>query len=98
MRPLSIPTHILAHLQHKTRLLEKVDKIRAGIENLKKGDPEVSVVIPAYNEEESILQTLSSLSAASTQKSVEIIVVDNNSTDKTAELVGRCGARCISER
>lgn len=97
MRPLSIPTHVLPHLQDKNQLLQRIQEIKTGIDNMKRGEPEVSVVIPAYNEEESILQTLSSLSASSTRKSVEIIVVDNNSADKTAELATACGVTCIRE-
>jgi glycosyltransferase involved in cell wall biosynthesis len=44
---------------------------------------DVSVVIPAYNEEKSIAKTLDSLVAQKTKSSFETIVVDNNSTDKT---------------
>ncbi len=48
----------------------------------------VSVVIPAFNEEDYIEQTLFSLlkSEQQTQINYEVIVVDNNSTDKTIEL------------
>jgi glycosyltransferase involved in cell wall biosynthesis len=98
MRPLSIPTHVLAHLHDKHQLLQRIHLIKEKVDNLKRGEPEISIVIPAYNEEESILQTLSSLSASTTGKSVEIIVVDNNSKDKTAELAEACGARCILEK
>lgn len=48
----------------------------------------ISVVIPAYNEQQYIAQCLSSL-AAQTTAPYEVIVVDNNSTDKTAEIVSR---------
>ena len=53
--------------------------------------------MPAYNEEDSILKTLSCLSKSTTHRSVEIIVVNNNSSDKTAALVNSTGARCITE-
>lgn len=46
----------------------------------------VSVVIPAYNEEKTIKNCLDSLINQS-EKPEEIIVVDNNSTDKTVEIV-----------
>ena len=97
MRPLSIPTHVLEHKQDKNHFLDKIGSIRQKIQRLRKGEPEVSIVIPAYNEEENILQTLSSLATTSTNKSVEIIVVNNNSTDRTAELVEATGATCILE-
>lgn len=46
----------------------------------------ISVVIPAYNEEKSISSCLNSL-LKQTTRPYEIIVVDNNSTDATAEIV-----------
>ena len=48
----------------------------------------VSIVIPAYNEEKYIENTLFSLlkSEQKTSISYEVILVDNNSTDKTVEL------------
>jgi glycosyltransferase involved in cell wall biosynthesis len=98
MRPLAIPTHVLEHKHDKDYFLDKIDGIRQKILNLRKAEPEASVVIPAYNEEENILQTLSSLAASASSKSIEIIVVDNNSTDRTAELVTACGATCINEK
>lgn len=59
--------------------------------------PLVSVVIPAYNEEESLPSTLKSLQAQDYQGPYEIIVVDNNSTDRTASLARELGARVVPE-
>ena len=56
----------------------------------------VTVVIPAYNEERYIEQTLKSLHCQSI-RAEEIIVVDNNSTDRTAEIAQKNGARVIRE-
>ncbi|HCA42616.1 MAG TPA: glycosyl transferase family 2 [Bacteroidetes bacterium] len=56
-------------------------------------DPEVSIVIPAWNEENNLARTLNSLSFIETNYKVEIIVVNNNSTDKTQELLDRCGVK-----
>ncbi len=54
----------------------------------------VSVIIPALNEEES----LPGLLAAIPEEAVnEVIVVDNGSTDRTAVVALRCGARVVSE-
>ncbi len=97
MRSVSIPAHILRHWQLKPTDSSSIDDVRTRIEALLKGEPEVSVVIPAYNEEESILQTLSSLSDSTTLRSVEIIVVDNNSKDATAGLATAAGAKCVRE-
>lgn len=46
----------------------------------------VSVIIPAYNSEKYLIETLQSV-AAQTLKQFECIVVDNGSTDQTREIV-----------
>jgi len=58
-----------------------------------------SVIIPAYNEEQWLPNTLSVLKEAmdSLDASEEIIVVDNNSTDRTAQVAERYGARVVFE-
>lgn len=48
----------------------------------------VSIIIPAYNEEESIERTIKSLLNQS-YKDFEIVVVDNNSKDKTREIASK---------
>lgn len=54
----------------------------------------LSVVIPCYNEEEGIARVIPSL-----PKSVdEIVVVDNNCTDRTAEVARGLGARVVFEK
>lgn len=50
--------------------------------------PPVSVLIPAFNEEKTIEKTIESI-LESTYLDLEIIVIDNNSHDRTAELVTR---------
>jgi cellulose synthase/poly-beta-1,6-N-acetylglucosamine synthase-like glycosyltransferase len=52
--------------------------------------PSVSVVVPAYNEAVGIAQAVRSL-AASDHPGVEVIVVDDGSTDGTADLVRDLG-------
>ena len=49
-------------------------------------DPLVTVGIPVYNGEKSILAALKSISDQ-TYKNIEIIVSDNCSTDRTASIV-----------
>jgi len=97
MRPIAIPQDIRQHNLAMEVLKEKLGRIRSGIESLYSLIPEVSIIIPAYNEEAGILKTLSSLSASATKKKVEIIVVNNNSADDTAKLAVAAGAICISE-
>lgn len=57
----------------------------------------ISVVIPAYNEEAFLPHLLDSLQKQTFSDQYEIIVVDNNSTDKTAEIAKHYGVRVISE-
>ncbi|WP_052692459.1 glycosyltransferase family 2 protein [Gordonia sihwensis] len=54
--------------------------------------PTLSVMVPALNEEDSIAQTLTRL-CEQIEDLNEIIVVDNGSTDRTAEIVSECSAR-----
>jgi rSAM/selenodomain-associated transferase 2 len=60
----------------------------------------LSIIIPTYNEEESISDLLNHLKAGiSSDHESEIIVVDGGSQDKTAEIVESLGIKCIiSER
>ena len=53
---------------------------------------QVSIIIPALNEEESIGQVVSEMPWS---QIAECIVVDNGSTDRTAELAKAAGARVI---
>lgn len=97
MRHISIPAYITEHDQPKNVLKSRVDLIRQQIRRLHSNSPEVSVVIPAYNEAENILKTLSSLAATNTSKKVEIIVVNNNSSDETGDLIRLAGVTCVLE-
>lgn len=57
----------------------------------------LSFIIPAYNEQAMIGQTIDSIVSAveATHQSFEIIVVDDASTDRTAEVAQSMGARVI---
>jgi len=61
------------------------------------GSPAVSIVIPARNEEHNLPKLLRSLAAQSVQPR-EIIVVNDASTDRTAEIARRSGAVVLDSR
>lgn len=67
------------------------------------GWPNISVIIPAFNEEAYIARTIECLRAAGAYfeslggSAVELLVVDNASTDSTANLVITLGVRVIRE-
>jgi glycosyltransferase involved in cell wall biosynthesis len=51
--------------------------------HFKKTDFSVAVIVPAYNEEKVILETITSLLASNHTDKFEIIVVDDGSKDNT---------------
>ncbi|MEO8041575.1 MAG: glycosyltransferase [Acidobacteriota bacterium] len=58
----------------------------------------ISIVIPAYNEEKYLPDTLAALTQAlALVDDAEIIVVDNMSTDSTTEIAANCGANVVTE-
>jgi len=68
-------------------------------ENRKMGFKFISVIVPAYNEQEYISQCLESLvSQAYPKDSYEIIVVDNDSKDKTREIALTFGVKVIEKK
>lgn len=59
--------------------------------------PILSVIIPAFNEETCLPATLDAVAKAAAGLDVEVIVVDNGSTDGTARVASSLGARVIPE-
>ncbi|TVQ67297.1 MAG: glycosyltransferase [Balneolaceae bacterium] len=58
-------------------------------------DERISVIIPAYNESDSIWELVHYLEDAGSERIEEILVVDGGSTDGTAEVAKEAGARVI---
>ena len=67
-------------------LLALAEKLRPAPLDHPEYQPEVSILIPAYNEEAVILNTVHAALASNYPK-LEILVVDDGSADRTAELV-----------
>jgi glycosyltransferase involved in cell wall biosynthesis len=66
---------------------------------MEKEDFKISLIIPAYNEEKYIGTCLDHVIKSSGGRFLEIIVVDNASTDKTAEIAGKyAGPKIIKEK
>ncbi|MEV0681197.1 glycosyltransferase [Actinosynnema sp. NPDC050436] len=70
-------------LAHTSRRLRRDDAV-VGLEYA----PDVSVVVPAYNEAANIVAAVRSIVASDHPGDVEVVVVDDGSVDGTGELVG----------
>lgn len=66
---------------------EIFDKVRQQLKNCQSDQPLVSVVLIAHNEERHLLSCLWSLSENYCNFPIEILVANNNSTDKTEEVL-----------
>jgi glycosyltransferase involved in cell wall biosynthesis len=56
----------------------------------------LSFIVPAYNEEFELPQTLEAIRAAAEDRPHEILVVDDASTDRTAAVAREAGAKLVS--
>jgi glycosyltransferase involved in cell wall biosynthesis len=72
---------------------EVFEEINSNLDRLCKPNPLVSIVIPAWNEEVNIIRCVYTLSKSITQFNFEIVVVNNNSTDRTAETLSKLHIR-----
>ena len=77
---------------------ERLNKIKNGLSKLNSDSPDVSIVIPVWNEENNILRTLSSLSEIKTNYKCELILVNNNSTDDTQGVINLLGVSSVFEK
>ena len=70
-----------------------LNEIKDNLRKFQSPQPLVSIVVPACNEEFSVLRTLHSLSCNETKYPVEVIVINNNSTDRTQQVLDLLGVR-----
>lgn len=82
-----IRPHMYPGKNFKDLTQEEIVELKARLANFRHEAPEVSVVIPAWNEENNIYRTLSSLSSNVTSLPTEIVVINNNSSDRTQEVL-----------
>jgi len=69
----------------------ELQDLKNRISKFKSQDPLISVVIPAWNEENNLFRTLSSIASNQTQYPVELVVINNNSTDTTQKILDELG-------
>lgn len=56
--------------------------------------PRIAILIPAYNEEVELLPTLLGMTRLDIEPGIaELIVADNNSSDRTSAIIKQCGAK-----
>lgn len=97
MRPLFVPVSVKAFDKNLKGLKAYLPIIAENFSRLYADNPDISIIIPAFNEEENILKTLYSLASSTTKKKIEVIVVNNNSTDGTYLLAKAANVICINE-
>lgn len=76
---------------------EVTEKIKNKLSKIQHPHPEVSVIAIAHNEESHLLGCLWSLCDNVTDFPIEILVVNNHSTDATAEILKNTGATWFDE-
>lgn len=96
------PKHIERFQKHNYRSFEDIpekefNEIRAKLQKLQSSAPLATIGLIAFNEQDYILSTLASLAETISRFPLELIVVNNNSTDNTQKFLDRCGVRSISE-
>jgi glycosyltransferase involved in cell wall biosynthesis len=69
--------------------------INRNLKRLERSSVDVSFIFIAHNEEDKLLAGLWSVSEMQTDLSVEVIVVNNASTDRTQELIEKTGVRTV---
>jgi glycosyltransferase involved in cell wall biosynthesis len=91
--PKWLKPHLYEGKDFKDLTKSDLDDLRRRLDKFKSDKPDVSIMIPAWNEENNIYRTLSSLSANITSLNVEIVVINNNSTDQTQLVLDKIGIK-----
>jgi len=72
---------------------ETIAEIKSGLQRFHVENPEVSIVVPAWNEEKNLTKTLASFSRLKLPYATELIIINNNSTDRTQEILDFFGVK-----
>lgn len=88
-----INPHLYPNKKFKDLTTSEINDLKIRLSKFSPDQPTISVVIPAWNEENNIYRTLSSLAETISSYQVEIVVVNNNSSDGTQEVLDQLGVR-----
>ncbi len=77
---------------------ELFEEINQRLDRIQSNEPIVSLVFIAYNEQGNVIRCIDSLSKCETKYPFEIIFVDNNSSDKTAEQLKKLNVRYVFQK
>ncbi len=89
--------HEMMHTDWKFQNLEAIAFLRKRLSRFQCSNPVISIVIPVWNEEENLVRTLSSFAHMEIPFETELIIVNNNSTDSTAEILDSLGVSTVFE-
>ncbi len=95
--PQWVKPHLFKGRQFGDLSVAELDALKSALQRFNDPNPEVSVVIPVWNEENNIYRTLSSIAASTTKLSVEIIAINNNSTDNTQQVLDTLGVKSYQQ-
>ena len=91
--PAWVKPHLFAGKNFDDLTAGEIAGLRERLVHFNHAKPAVSIMIPAWNEQDNLYRALSSLAANITERTVEIVVINNNSTDRTQELLDALGVR-----
>jgi cellulose synthase/poly-beta-1,6-N-acetylglucosamine synthase-like glycosyltransferase len=96
-----LPEWVRSHLYPSKKFndltVAEIEDLKNRLSFFKSDNPHISVVIPVWNEENNIFRTLSSLASNITKHKVEIIVINNNSSDRSQEVLDTLGVKSYFE-
>ncbi len=95
--PKWIKEMLVKYADNRKLSTEELEDLRRRLKRFDVENPLVSIVIPAWNEEENITKTIASLAYNEFDFPCELFVVNNNSTDQTQAVLDNIGIRSMME-
>jgi glycosyltransferase involved in cell wall biosynthesis len=92
-----IKSLMIRYSDHRKLSPADLYELRQKLKKFSVSDPLVSIVLPAWNEEETIALTIASLANNDFDFPCELFVVNNNSTDNTQAVLDEIGVRSMIE-